>query len=74
MQAALDGGDKVLGFIGHYNSGETLAAMEVYDDLPIVVITSNASNVALTEKGYDKFFRIVANDRVQADANADFLR
>ncbi|MCP4168436.1 MAG: branched-chain amino acid ABC transporter substrate-binding protein [Chloroflexi bacterium] len=73
VQAALASGENVLGFIGHYNSGETLAAMEIYGNLPIVVITSNASNVALTEKGYDRFFRIVANDRVQADADADFL-
>ncbi|HEY54314.1 MAG TPA: branched-chain amino acid ABC transporter substrate-binding protein [Caldilineae bacterium] len=73
VQAALERGENVLGFIGHYNSGETLAAMEVYGDLPLVVITSNASNVALTQKGYDKFFRIVANDQVQADADADFL-
>lgn len=73
VQAALDAGEDVLGFIGHYNSGETLAAMDVYGRLPIVVITSNASNVALTEKGYRNFFRIVANDRVQADADADFL-
>lgn len=73
VQAALDAGEDVLGFIGHYNSGETLAAMDVYGSLPLVVITSNASNVALTEKGYGNFFRIVANDRVQADADADFL-
>ena len=73
VNAALQQGETVLGFIGHYNSGETLAAMEVYGDLPLVVITSNASNVALTQKGYDKFFRIVANDRVQADADAEFL-
>ncbi len=73
VQAALDRGDNVIGFIGHYNSGETLAAMEIYGKLPLVVITSNASNVALSEKGYTNFFRIVANDRVQADADADFL-
>ncbi len=73
VKATLDRGENVIGFIGHYNSGETLAAMEVYSRLPLVVITSNASNVALTQKGYDKFFRIVANDRVQADADAAFL-
>lgn len=73
VRGALDRGDKILGFIGHYNSGETLAAMDIYDRLPVVVITSNASNVALTEKGYRRFFRIVANDRVQAAADADFL-
>ena len=73
VKAALDSGQNVMGFIGHYNSGETLAAMEIYSKLPLVVITPNASNVTLTQKGYDKFFRIVANDQVQADADAAFL-
>jgi len=73
VQAAMDRGDKILGFIGHYNSGETLAAMESFSKMPLVVITPNASNVALTQKGYDKFFRVVANDRMQAEADANFL-
>lgn len=73
VQEAMDRGDKILGFIGHYNSGETLAAMEAFGSMPLVVITPNASNVALTQKGYDKFFRVVANDRVQAEADANFL-
>ena len=66
VQAALNQGENVLGVIGHLNSGQTLAAMEVYKDLPLVVITPTSSEVSLTQKGYRNFFRVNANDRVQA--------
>jgi branched-chain amino acid transport system substrate-binding protein len=67
------GSKRILGVIGHYNSGQTLAAMEIYKDLNIVVITPTASEVSLTQKGYTNFFRVNANDAVQAQADAEFL-
>lgn len=67
-------GKPILGVIGHLNSGQTLAAMEVYKDLPFVVITPTASEVSLTQKGYRNFFRVNANDAVQAKIDAEFLR
>jgi branched-chain amino acid transport system substrate-binding protein len=67
-------GKPVLGVIGHLNSGQTLAAMEIYKDLPFVVITPTASEVSLTQKGYRNFFRVNANDAVQAKVDAEFLR
>jgi branched-chain amino acid transport system substrate-binding protein len=73
VQDALNQGDNVLGVIGHLNSGQTLAAMEVYKDLSLVVITPTASEVSLTEKGYRNFFRVNANDTTQARVDADFL-
>jgi branched-chain amino acid transport system substrate-binding protein len=73
VQDALNQGDNVLGVIGHLNSGQTLAAMEVYKDLSLVVITPTASEVSLTEKGYRNFFRVNANDTTQAQVDADFL-
>ena len=66
-------GKKALGVIGHYNSGQTLAAMEVYKDLPLIVITPTSSEVSLTQKGYRNFFRVNANDMVQAQVDAEFL-
>ena len=66
-------GRRVLGLIGHYNSGQTLAAMQVYQDLPIVVITPTSSEVSITQKGYSRFFRVNANDWVQAQVDAQFL-
>jgi branched-chain amino acid transport system substrate-binding protein len=67
------GSKRVLGVIGHYNSGQTLAAMEIYKDLNIVIVTPTASEVSLTQKGYTNFFRVNANDAVQARADAEFL-
>ncbi len=66
-------GKKVIGVIGHYNSGQTLAAMEIYKDLPLIVITPTSSEVSLTHKGYRNFFRVNANDTVQAAVDAQFL-
>jgi branched-chain amino acid transport system substrate-binding protein len=66
-------GKRVLGVIGHLNSGQTLAAMEIYKDLPLVVITPTASEVSLTQKGYTNFFRVNASDHVQARVDAEFL-
>ena len=73
IQAALDGGETVLGVIGHLNSGQTLAAMEVYKDMPLLVITPTASEQSLTSRGYTNFFRINANDSIQAQVDAQFL-
>jgi branched-chain amino acid transport system substrate-binding protein len=73
IAAEVTAGKRVLGVIGHLNSGQTLAAMEIYKDLPIVIITPTASEVSLTQKGYTNFFRINANDAVQARVDADFL-
>jgi len=73
IRQAIDAGDRVLAVIGHLNSGQTLAAMEVYQDLPLVVIAATASEQSLTERNYDNFFRVNANDSVQASVSADFL-
>jgi branched-chain amino acid transport system substrate-binding protein len=73
IRAALDGGETVLGVIGHLNSGQTLAAMELYQDMPLLVITPTASEQSLTTRGYTNFFRINANDAIQAAVDAEFL-
>jgi branched-chain amino acid transport system substrate-binding protein len=73
VQLALDRGETVLGIIGHLNSGQTLAAMERYRTMPVVVITPTASEQSLTERGYANFFRVNANDTIQASVAAAFL-
>jgi len=73
IKEAIGGKDEIIGLIGHYNSGQTLAAMEVYKDLPIVIITPTASEVSITQRGYRNFFRVNANDATQARVDAEFL-
>ena len=73
VQADIAAGKRVLGMIGHYNSGQTLAAMEIYKDLSLVVVTPTSSELSITQKGYRNFFRVNANDAVQANVAAQFL-
>jgi branched-chain amino acid transport system substrate-binding protein len=73
VRQALSQGDQVLAVIGHLNSGQTLAAMELYKDMDLVVITPTSSEQSLTERGYTNFFRVNANDSVQAAVDARFL-
>jgi branched-chain amino acid transport system substrate-binding protein len=73
IRAAVQEGQKVVGIVGHYNSGQTLAAMEIYKDLPLVIVTPTASDVSITQKGYKNFFRVNATDAAQAPVDARFL-
>ncbi len=73
IRDALNKGERVIAVIGHLNSGQTLAAMELYKDLPLIVITPTASEQSLSQRGYTNFFRVNASDDVQAAVDARFL-
>lgn len=73
IRAAINSGERVLGVIGHLNSGQTDATLGDYDSLGLITITPTASEESLTNRGYTKFFRINANDSVQAKVDAQFL-
>lgn len=73
IEQAVREGKKVVGVVGHYNSGQTIEAMKVYKDLSLIVITPTASEVSITQQGYRYFFRVNANDTVQAKVDAEFL-
>ena len=73
VKEAVDRGDKVIGVIGHPNSGQTAAAMDIYKNLNIVVITPTASEVGLTRQGYRNFFRVNAANDLQAQTGARYL-
>jgi branched-chain amino acid transport system substrate-binding protein len=70
---AVNRGEKVLGVIGHLNSGQTGVGMSQYRDLPIVVITPTASEMSLTQSGFRNFFRVNAHNAAQARVAADYL-
>lgn len=73
VKASIEDGERVLGVIGHYNSGQSAVALEVYKDLSIIVITPTASDPTLTQKGYSNFFRVNATDAAQGPFDAEFL-
>lgn len=73
IRQAVSEGKKVIGVVGHLNSGQTIEAMKIYQDLPLIVVTPTASEVSITQQGYRNFFRVNANDTVQAKVDAEFL-
>jgi len=73
IAGAIQGGERVLGIIGHYNSGQSAAALQIYKDLPVIVITPTSSDPNLTQEGYANFFRVNATDASQAPYDAKFM-
>jgi branched-chain amino acid transport system substrate-binding protein len=65
-----DGAQMVLGGIC---SGATKAALPIYLDAGILVMSPSATNPALTQSGdYPNFFRTIAPDDAQAQLDVDF--
>ncbi len=59
--------------LGHICSGATKAALGIYKDANIIVMSPSATNPDLTQSGdYPNFFRTIASDDMQAKLGADF--
>ncbi|MFZ5570129.1 MAG: branched-chain amino acid ABC transporter substrate-binding protein [Thermodesulfobacteriota bacterium] len=59
--------------LGHICSGATKAALGIYKDANIVVISPSATNPDLTQSGdYPNFYRTIASDDAQAKLDVDF--
>ena len=53
---------KVVGVIGHLNSGTSIPASKIYSDAGIPQISPSATNPKYTRQGYKTTFRVVADD------------
>jgi branched-chain amino acid transport system substrate-binding protein len=53
---------KVVGVVGHLNSGTTIPASKIYSDAGIPQISPSATNPKYTRQGYKTAFRVVADD------------
>jgi branched-chain amino acid transport system substrate-binding protein len=59
--------------VGHVCSGATKAALGIYKDAGIIVMSPSATNPGLTQSGdYPNFYRTIASDDVQANLGAEF--
>ena len=66
-------GEGVVAVLGHICSGATKAALGIYKDSHIVVMSPSATNPDLTQSGeYPNFFRTIASDDAQARLEVDF--
>jgi branched-chain amino acid transport system substrate-binding protein len=65
--------EKVDVVLGHICSGATKAALGIYKDSKIIVMSPSATNPALTQSGdYPNFFRTIASDDAQAKLEVNF--
>ncbi len=53
---------KVVGVIGHLNSGTTIPASKIYSDAGVPQISPSATNPKYTRQGFKTAFRVVADD------------
>jgi branched-chain amino acid transport system substrate-binding protein len=71
-QSAIDNA-KILGIMGPGFSGETKAAMPLYQEAGLAVLSGSATNPDLTNSGWTNFHRILADDSVQGPAIGKFI-
>jgi branched-chain amino acid transport system substrate-binding protein len=65
-------GDGVKYVVGHFNSGVTIPASEVYADNGVLMITPSATNPKVTERGLWDVFRTCGRDDQQGKLWADY--
>jgi branched-chain amino acid transport system substrate-binding protein len=53
---------RVVGVIGHLNSGTTIPASRIYNDAGVPQISPSATNPRYTRQGFNTAFRMVADD------------
>ena len=63
---------KLLGVMGHLNSGVSIPASKVYAAKKIVMISPASTSPALTQQGLTNVFRVCTTDAVQGPAAADY--
>jgi branched-chain amino acid transport system substrate-binding protein len=64
--------EKVVGVIGHHNSGCSIPASEVYNKAGIPQISQCSTNPVLTERGYKNVSRVCGRDDQIARIAADY--
>jgi branched-chain amino acid transport system substrate-binding protein len=64
----------IIGLVGPAFSGETKATGGVFDQAGLVSVTASATNVTLSEQGWNTFLRGLANDGVQGPSVANYLK
>ena len=64
---------KVVGIVGHLNSGTSIPASSIYNQAGLPMISGSATNPKLTEQGFKGVFRVVGRDDQQGPAIASYL-
>lgn len=63
---------KVVGVVGHFNSGASIPASKIYSDAGLVQISPGSTNPKYTQQGFKTTYRVVANDDQQGPVCAQY--
>ncbi len=63
---------KIIGIVGHLNSGISIPTSEKYREAGLVMISPASTNPKLTQQGFENVFRVCATDDLQGSFAADF--
>jgi branched-chain amino acid transport system substrate-binding protein len=72
VAAQLVADKNLLALVGHYNSGVTIAASEVYEPANLAFVAATATNPKLTDRKLKVVNRVCGRDDVQGPAGADY--
>ena len=64
----------ILGLVGPGFSGESKAALPLYNEAGLATITGSATNAELQKSGFKVFHRILANDALQGPSIAYYIQ
>jgi branched-chain amino acid transport system substrate-binding protein len=65
--------EEVVFVAGHYCSGSSIPASQVYNEEGILQISPASTNPQFTEQGFDNVFRVCGRDDVQGPYAADYV-
>jgi branched-chain amino acid transport system substrate-binding protein len=63
---------KVVGVVGHFNSGASIPASKIYSDAGVPQISPSSTNPKYTQQGFKTTFRVVAHDDQQGPTLGNF--
>jgi len=63
---------KVVGVVGHFNSGASIPASKIYSDAGVVQVSPGSTNPKYTQQGFKTTYRVVANDDQQGPVCAQY--
>src|SRR5689334_657621 len=66
-------GDGVKFVVGHFNSGVTMPASEVYQENGVLMVTPSATNPKITERGMWNVFRTCGRDDQQGSLAGGYI-
>ena len=64
---------RILGVVGHVNSGVSIEASQVYNACRLPMLTAMSSSPAVTDRGFDNLFRLTNRDDNKGPAIAGYL-